>query len=172
MGYRVTEEKSSPSVNMLLVNLWSETRFSFLLNSQRRPPRRLRSKKRKRGSRRMAFKHFINEKIYLSHMSRLKDSMCSRQLRQNSTLWDKIQQYCEVSLKLFLIFPILQRGKMLESKCTKSYFFAQWKLDLITITKSLNQRFSQRRSEGSLSYFEKKPWLRLVTWLPKSGGQK
>ena len=55
MGYRVTEEKSSPSVNMLLVILWSETRFSFLLNSQRRPPRRLRSKKRKRGSRRMAF---------------------------------------------------------------------------------------------------------------------
>ena len=121
---------------------------------------------------RWAFKYFINEKIYLSRMSRLKDSMCSRQLRQNSTLWDKIQQYCEVSLKLFLIFPILQRGKMLESKCTKSYFFAQWKLDLITITKSLNQRFSQRRSEGSLSCFEKKPWLRLVTWLPKSGGQK
>ena len=119
-----------------------------------------------------AFKHFINEEIYLSLMSRLKDSMCSRQPRQNSTLWDKIQQYCEVSLKLFLIFPILQRGKMLESKCTKSYFFAQWKLDLITITKSLNQRFSQRRSEGSLSCFEKKPWLRLVTWLPKSGGQK
>lgn len=45
---------------------------------------------------RWAFKYFINKKIYLSHMSRLKDSMCSRQLRQNSTLWDKIQQYCEL----------------------------------------------------------------------------
>jgi len=72
-----------------------------------------------------AFKHFINEEIYLNLMTRLKDSMCSRQPKQKSTLWDKIQQYCsQVSLKLLLIFPILKRGKMSERKCTKSYIFA------------------------------------------------
>ena len=72
-----------------------------------------------------AFKQFINEEIYLNLMTRLKDSMCSRQPKQKSTLWDKIQQYCQVLLKLLLIFPILQRGKISESKCTKSYIFAQ-----------------------------------------------
>ncbi|CAH3033598.1 unnamed protein product [Porites lobata] len=43
-----------------------------------------------------AFKQFINEEIYLNLMTRLKDSMCSRQPKQKSTLWDKIQQYCQL----------------------------------------------------------------------------
>jgi len=41
------------------------------------------------------------------------------------------------------------------------FTFVEWWLSMVWIL--------QPRSQGFLSCFEKEPWLRLVTWLPKSG---
>ena len=55
--------------------------------------------------------------------------------------------------------------------CT-SFWYTPWLVNLTVDVNQVSRLSSQPRLQGSLSFFDQKPWLRLVTWLPKSESQK
>ena len=93
---------------------------------------------------------YLNNNNFILTCSRLQD-------RVGKAHREKLRKVFAVSIPWFL--------------CT-GFWYTLWLVNLTVDVNHVSRLSSQPRFQGSLSFFDQKPWLRLVTWLPKSERQK